>query len=72
MNKRFDDTIIWKIIKLWPILLALIMASIAYGTIKNTVEEHSLRLIKLEEIIFQIPEIKTDIKHILKHLNEKD
>lgn len=70
------------IIKAWPIFLAVGLSLIGYGTlqgeVKNSkeqvqkIEEQNLdqekRLSQVEEAVKQLPEMRQDIKEILKRL----
>ena len=85
MNRRFEDAGIFKILKLWPIFLGVATVLISIGALKGEIESNRNRLIQNEEchvifderirrleiIIAQFPELKQDLKEILKELRKK-
>lgn len=87
MNRRFDDSMVWRVIRTyWPILVALFSIAVAWGGIKtklDTTEKTTSvlerRMAKLEDIAFKVIEIQTDLRHLkegqdylVKRLNGKN
>lgn len=82
MNHRWDDTGIAKFTKLWPIILSALVAAIAFGSIRTEVtenqdldkrqefrlEKQGDRIARLEQAVQDIPEIRRDIKEILRRV----
>ncbi len=82
MNKRYDDKLIYKIIRLWPIIISVVLVLVTFGMIKKELaytaeeldsnrlwhEEIDERIARLEEAMNQLPEIRADIKCILKEM----
>ena len=40
MNRRFEDTMIGKIIRFWPLILSALALSMAYGALSYSVKDH--------------------------------
>lgn len=53
-NRRSEDTMWSKIIKLWPLILSFIVFLMAAGTIKAKVEENELRVLNHEGRILKL------------------
>ena len=85
MNRRFDDALIWKIIKAWPLILGLIAVLIAFVTMQNTLDAHTnilneskadrsdlrQRITRVESAIEILPEMRADIKTLLRQNKER-
>ncbi len=53
-NRRDSDTLTGKIAKLWPMLVALISVIAMATTLKNKVDNHEDRIIRLESSLDRI------------------
>lgn len=79
-SRRNDDTVIGKLLKIWPLMIALVMVAIAWGTVQTKLlylekdlEKISNDKIKTEltvaehsEALKILPEMREDIKKILR------
>lgn len=80
MNRRHDDNGICRYIKLWPIVLAIVALVSSFALMKNAVAQNTKdvmqnrvehkeifqRLDRVETVIEMIPEMRQDIKTLLK------
>lgn len=81
-SRRFDDSMFGKIIKLVPLIIVLMTGLVGYGVLKQQAKDdhdllkssvaglgdHERRLIRLEQIAEQIPEMRKDIKDLLRRM----
>lgn len=66
MNRRFDDTF-WKtVMKMWPLIVAFISVVAMATTIKNTVDNHEVRITKLENALIHVADNTDKIVELLK------
>jgi hypothetical protein len=80
VNKRFDDYGFGRFLKLWPIIFAVVSLIGALAVSSKSITEHSRsietnavehkeiysKINRLEAIVELIPEMRADIKTILK------
>ena len=84
MTRRFDDTVFGSLVKAWPILVLIGSMLIYFGVFKakltladeefkiNRVEHQKLneRLAQVESAVAQLPEMRQDIKSILREMKK--
>jgi len=58
------------VIKHWPVLVALVAASVAYGAQEVKIQNLEEGVKKLQEVQIQQAVIQTDIRHIRELLEE--
>lgn len=79
IERRSDDSWIGKLASLWPILLTLLGGLVAgitsYVSLRYQVQDHDVRITRIENSIGKIDDIKEDTEkllHILRHKREGD
>lgn len=69
-----------RVIKMWPVILAALMCAVAFGVLKTEVsgqgaeiketkaivDRHSQQITRLETIAEMIPELRADVKSLLR------
>lgn len=80
MNRRFDDSLFWKLIKAWPLVVSLLAVISAFAVMQTTLQAHSCALkentvehkeiinkvTRLEAIVDMLPEMRDDIKRLIR------
>lgn len=81
MNRRFDDTMFWKIVKAWPIILSVFVIISTIIIMQTTIQAHTdslreskadradlrMRITRVEAAIELLPEMRNDIKTLLRN-----
>jgi len=80
MNRRFDDNGYWRLLKLWPVIISLLLVATAFAVVQvkvdlnskgldeNKIEhdEFRTRITRLENMPEMITEMRNDIKTLIK------
>jgi len=80
MNRRFDDNGLGKLMKAWPLILSLAAVLMTFAIMQTTLQAHTealkeskvdrielrTRLIRVEAAMEMLPEMRQDIKTLLR------
>lgn len=80
-KRRYEDTAIGKLVKLWPIILGLVMVAVAWGTVQTKltymekgfgkIEDHEIIISQHSEALKILPEMREDIKSLLREVRRE-
>lgn len=68
LKRRGEDQVISKLIKMWPLVAAVIGGIVSFSILRYRVDEHEVRIVKIERSMQDIDSIKSNTDILLREL----